>query len=37
VRIGLNLAFLTEDKARNFKFNKNDLTAMINETKATSI
>lgn len=37
VRIGLNLAFLTEDKARNFKFNKNDLTAMINAAKATGI
>jgi len=37
VRIALNLAFLTEEKARNFKFNKHDLTALINEAKATNI
>ena len=33
VRVALNLAFMTEDKAKAFKFNKNDLTNMINESK----
>ena len=34
VRVALNLAFMTEDKAKTFKFNKNDLTNMINESKS---
>jgi len=34
VRVALNLAFLTEEKARNFKFNKQDLTRMISESKS---
>ena len=37
VRVALNLAYLTEDKAKSFKFNKTDLTAMVNSTKPTGI
>ena len=28
VRVCLNLAYMTEDKARSFKFSKNDLKAV---------
>ena len=33
VRAGLNLAFMTEEKAKKFKFNKNSLTELCSRLK----
>ena len=37
VRVGLNLAYMTEDKARKFKFDKNALTDLCSRIKGNSL
>ena len=37
VRVALNLAFMTEAKARSFRFNKNDLAGVLSDIKTHTI